>query len=76
MTLTCPSGATLTEAEAFLDAHPEIEAFDIVLHDSTGSGAARSSGDTSFCRSTSPGATCRFPSSGWISAARMCTKPG
>ena len=41
MTLTCPSGATLTEAEAFLDAHPEIEAFDIVLHDSNGIGRGK-----------------------------------
>jgi glutamine synthetase len=36
LTTTCPSGATLAEAEAFLEAHPEIEAFDIMLHDSNG----------------------------------------
>ncbi|MCV2867764.1 glutamine synthetase family protein [Defluviimonas sp. WL0002] len=41
MTQTCPSGATLAEAEAFLDAHPEIEAFDIVLHDSNGIGRGK-----------------------------------
>lgn len=35
-TSPCPSGATLAEAEAFLEAHPEIEAFDIMLHDSNG----------------------------------------
>ena len=38
---TCPSGATLAEAEAFLAAHPEIEAFDIVLHDSNGIGRGK-----------------------------------
>lgn len=38
---TCPSGATVAEAEAFLEAHPEIEAFDIVLHDSNGIGRGK-----------------------------------
>ncbi|MBV7409880.1 glutamine synthetase family protein [Maritimibacter sp. DP1N21-5] len=38
---TCPSGATLAEAEAFLAAHPEIEAIDIVLHDSNGIGRGK-----------------------------------
>lgn len=37
----CPSGATLAEAEAFLQAHPQIEAFDIVLHDSNGIGRGK-----------------------------------
>jgi glutamine synthetase len=37
----CPTGATLAEAEAFLAAHPEIEAFDIVLHDSNGIGRGK-----------------------------------
>lgn len=37
----CPSGATVEEAEAFLEAHPEIEAFDIVLHDSNGIGRGK-----------------------------------
>jgi glutamine synthetase len=32
----CPSGADVAEAEAFLAAHPEIEAFDLVLIDSNG----------------------------------------
>lgn len=41
MTQTCPSGATLAEAEAFLAAHPEIEAVDIVLHDSNGIGRGK-----------------------------------
>ncbi|MFN7223645.1 MAG: glutamine synthetase family protein [Paracoccaceae bacterium] len=36
-----PSGSTVTEAEAFLAAHPEIEAFDIVLHDSNGIGRGK-----------------------------------
>lgn len=36
-----PSGATIAEAEAFLQAHPEIEAFDIVLHDSNGIGRGK-----------------------------------
>jgi len=41
MTQTCPSGASLAEAEAFLAAHPEIEAIDIVLHDSNGIGRGK-----------------------------------
>lgn len=32
----CPSGATPAEAEAFLAAHPGLEAVDIMLHDSNG----------------------------------------
>ncbi|MFN4154518.1 MAG: glutamine synthetase family protein [Paracoccaceae bacterium] len=36
-----PSGSTLAEAEGFLAAHPEIEAFDIVLHDSNGIGRGK-----------------------------------
>ncbi|MEO5621250.1 MAG: glutamine synthetase family protein [Cypionkella sp.] len=36
-----PSGSTLAEAEAFLEAHPEIEAFDIVLHDANGIGRGK-----------------------------------
>jgi glutamine synthetase len=38
---TSPSGSTPAEAEAFLNAHPEIEAFDIVLHDSNGIGRGK-----------------------------------
>lgn len=38
---TSPSGSTTAEAEAFLAAHPEIEAFDIVLHDSNGIGRGK-----------------------------------
>lgn len=41
MTQTCPTGATLAEAQAFLDAHPEIEAIDILLHDSNGIGRGK-----------------------------------
>ncbi|MGL4320203.1 MAG: glutamine synthetase family protein, partial [Paracoccaceae bacterium] len=40
MTLS-PSGSHPFEAEAFLAAHPEIEAFDIVLHDSNGIGRGK-----------------------------------
>ncbi len=36
-----PSGSTIAEAEAFLAAHPEIEAFDIVLHDCNGIGRGK-----------------------------------
>ena len=36
-----PSGSSPAEAEAFLAAHPEIEAFDIVLHDSNGIGRGK-----------------------------------
>lgn len=36
-----PSGSVATEALVFLDAHPEIEAFDIVLHDSNGIGRGK-----------------------------------
>jgi glutamine synthetase len=38
---TSPSGSTLAEAETFLAAHPEIEAFDIVLHDANGIGRGK-----------------------------------
>ena len=41
MTQTSPSGSTVSEAEGFLDAHPDIEAFDIVLHDSNGIGRGK-----------------------------------
>ena len=36
-----PSGSTVAEAEAFLNAHPGIEAFDIVLHDCNGIGRGK-----------------------------------
>lgn len=36
-----PTGSTLHEAEDFLAAHPEIEAFDIVLHDANGIGRGK-----------------------------------
>lgn len=40
-TLRSPSGSTPAEAESFLSAHPEIEAFDLVLHDSNGIGRGK-----------------------------------
>ena len=36
-----PSGSTIAEAEAFLASHPEVEAFDIVLHDANGIGRGK-----------------------------------
>ncbi|CAM5522244.1 glutamine synthetase [Aquamicrobium terrae] len=39
--MTSPSGSTLDEAKKFLDAHPEIEAFDIVLTDPNGVGRGK-----------------------------------
>jgi glutamine synthetase len=39
--MNSPSGSTVAEAEAFLAAHPEIEAFDIVLHDANGIGRGK-----------------------------------
>ncbi len=39
--MTSPSGSTVQEAQAFLDAHPEIEAFDIVLTDANGIGRGK-----------------------------------
>jgi glutamine synthetase len=41
MTTNSPSGATIDEAVAFLAKHPEIEAFDIVLHDANGIGRGK-----------------------------------
>jgi glutamine synthetase len=41
MTATSPSGSTPAEAQAFLDAHPGIEAFDIILHDANGIGRGK-----------------------------------
>ena len=40
-TTQCPSGANPAEAEAFLAAHPEIEAIDIVLTDANGIGRGK-----------------------------------
>jgi glutamine synthetase len=39
--MTSPSGSTVDEAKSFLDAHPEIEAFDIVLTDANGVGRGK-----------------------------------
>ncbi|AZO01309.1 glutamine synthetase [Mesorhizobium sp. M9A.F.Ca.ET.002.03.1.2] len=39
--ITSPSGSTPAEAQAFLDAYPEIEAFDIVLTDANGVGRGK-----------------------------------
>lgn len=39
--MTSPSGSTPAEATAFLDAHPEIEAFDIILTDANGVGRGK-----------------------------------
>ena len=39
--MTSPSGSSIDEAQAFLNAHPEVEAFDIVLHDSNGIGRGK-----------------------------------
>jgi len=39
--MTSPTGSTIAEAEAFLAAHPQIEAFDIVLHDANGIGRGK-----------------------------------
>lgn len=36
-----PSGSTITEAEDFLHAHPEVEAIDIMVHDSNGIGRGK-----------------------------------
>lgn len=40
-TTQSPSGSQLSEAEAFLEAHPGVEAVDIVLHDSNGVGRGK-----------------------------------
>ncbi|OQM74889.1 glutamine synthetase family protein [Manganibacter manganicus] len=39
--MTSPTGSTPAEAQDFLDAHPEIEAFDIVLTDANGIGRGK-----------------------------------
>ena len=39
--MTSPSGSIIAEAEAFLAAHPEIDAFDIVLTDANGIGRGK-----------------------------------
>lgn len=39
--MTSPSGSTPGEAQAFLDAHPDIEAFDILLTDANGVGRGK-----------------------------------
>ena len=39
--MTSPSGSTPDEASAFLDTHPQIEAFDIILTDANGIGRGK-----------------------------------
>lgn len=39
--ITSPTGSTIDEAEAFLAAHPGIEAIDLVLHDANGIGRGK-----------------------------------
>lgn len=39
--MTSPSGSQPEEAEAFLAAHPEVEAIDLVLHDANGIGRGK-----------------------------------
>ena len=41
MTLTSPSGSSVAEAEDFLAANPDVEAFDIILHDANGIGRGK-----------------------------------
>lgn len=41
MTQPSPSGSDPAKAEAFLSAHPEIESFDIIMHDSNGIGRGK-----------------------------------
>jgi glutamine synthetase len=41
MTEQSPSGSAPSEAEAFLAAHPQIEAFDLILHDCNGIGRGK-----------------------------------
>lgn len=41
MTDKCPTGAAPDEAQAFLDAHPDVVAIDIMLHDSNGIGRGK-----------------------------------
>ncbi len=76
MTDVSPSGSTLAEAEAFLAAHPEIEAFDIVLHDANGIGRGKIIRRHELLSFYKSGRTCRSRSWAWISAARTCTRPG
>src|SRR5690606_18417995 len=39
--ISSPSGSTLAEAEEFLAENPDIEGFDVVLHDSNGIGRGK-----------------------------------
>jgi glutamine synthetase len=39
--MTSPSGSTVDEAKAFLDSHPDVEAFDILLTDTNGVGRGK-----------------------------------
>ena len=71
MTLSSPSGSTAAEAEAFLAAHPEIEAIDVVLHDSNGIGRGKIIRRHELASLYSNGR--HMPVS--ISAARMCMRP-
>ena len=73
--MTSPSGSTLDEAKAFLDAHPEIEAFDIVLTDANGIGRGKIIRRHELMPSTRAAVTCRSRSSVSTSPARTSTRP-
>lgn len=74
--MTSPSGSTSAEAQAFLDAHPEIEAFDIVLTDANGVGRGKIVRRHELKSIFEAAAICRSRSWASTSPARMCTRPG
>jgi glutamine synthetase len=73
--MTSPSGSTPDEAKAFLDAHPEIEAFDIVLTDANGVGRGKIIRRHELMGLYEHGRHCRSRSSASTSPARMSTRP-
>ncbi len=72
--MTSPSGSQIAEAEDFLAAHPDIEAFDIVLSDSNGIGRGKIIRARNCSGSTETGGTCRSPFSASTSPARTSTR--
>ncbi|MEZ5768065.1 MAG: hypothetical protein R3D80_10615 [Paracoccaceae bacterium] len=76
MTQTCPSGADIAEADAFLAAHPEVEAIDIVLHDSNGIGRGKIIRRHELAALYRSGLYMPISILGLTWSAKTCTRPG
>ncbi len=71
-----PSGSTLAEAEEFLAANPDVEAFDIILHDANGIGRGKIIRRHELLSFYKGGRHLPISILGSTSAERTCTRPG